>query len=145
MGALRAHCDVEDVLVQPQTLLPIVLLIGVFYVLILRPARTRQKTQQQTISALSVGKQVMTTGGLFGTVTAISDDRIELEIADGVRVQYLQAAVSRVVSDSDELDADTHVDMTDSHGEDSHDEDLAELAATDVTSKDATGGDTQTR
>jgi preprotein translocase subunit YajC len=148
VGALCARCDVEDVLVQLQTLLPIVLLIGVFYLLILRPARTRQKAQQQTISALSVGKQVMTTGGLFGTVTAISGDRIEIEIADGVRVQYLQAAVSRVVTDSDELDADAPVDVTDEDDdldEDSHDDAHTDLTATDATSKDGPGGDTHTR
>ncbi|HEY7857946.1 MAG TPA: preprotein translocase subunit YajC [Candidatus Nanopelagicales bacterium] len=142
MGALRARCDVEDVLVQLQTLLPIVLLIGVFYLLILRPARTRQKAQQQTISALSVGKQIMTTGGLFGTVTAIDGDRIEIEIADGVRVQYLQAAVSRVVTDSDAPDAP--VDVTDDD-EDDNDEDRVELAASDATNHDVTGGDTQNR
>jgi preprotein translocase subunit YajC len=142
VGALRARCDVEDVLVQLQTLLPIVLLIGVFYLLILRPARTRQKAQQQTISALSVGKQIMTTGGLFGTVTAIDGDRIEIEIADGVRVQYLQAAVSRVVTDSDAPDAP--VDVTDDD-EDDNDEDRVELAASDATNHDVTGGDTQNR
>ena len=128
---------------QLQTLLPIVILIAVFYMLILRPARTRQKAQQQTISALGVGKQIMTTGGLFGTVTAVSGDRIEIEIAPGVRVQYLQAAVSKVVTDSDDLDAP--VDVTDGDDEDRHDEDRAELAATDATSQDVTGGDTQTR
>jgi preprotein translocase subunit YajC len=141
VGALRARCDVEDVLVQLQTLLPIVLLIGVFYLLILRPARTRQKAQQQTISALSVGKQIMTTGGLFGTVTAIDGDRIEIEIADGVRVQYLQAAVSRVVTDSDAPDAPVDAD----DDEDDNDEDRVELAASDATNHDVTGGDTQNR
>lgn len=115
---------------QLQTLLPIVLLVGVFYLLILRPARTRQKAQQETISSLAVGKTVMTTGGLFGTVTAVTDDRIELEIADGVRVQYLQAAVSRVVPD---LDPDETDELEET------DEDPV-----DVT-KDATGGDTQAR
>lgn len=140
---------------QLQTLLPIVLLVGVFYLLILRPARTRQKAQQETLSSLAVGKTIMTTGGLFGTVTAVNGDRIELEIADGVRVEYLQAAVSKVVPDPEPDDLDAHDDVDD---DDAAEEptgaypsgaagpvDLTKPVEADPGATKAAGGDTQTR
>jgi preprotein translocase subunit YajC len=83
--------------VTPATLLPLVLLAAVFYFLIVRPAKRRQAEQRATVSQLEPGRQVMTTGGLFGTVTAIIDDRVEIEIAPGVRVRYLAGAISKVV------------------------------------------------
>lgn len=94
-------------------LLPIVLLVAVFYLMILRPARNRQKQQQATISSLEVGSRIMTTGGLFGTVTGIEGDQVEIEIADGVRVRYLSAAVSRVIPDEVADDEDDPDDLSD--------------------------------
>jgi preprotein translocase subunit YajC len=78
-------------------LLPILLLVGAFYLLILRPAKARQNQANAVMSQLGVGSRIMTTAGLFGTVTAIDDDEIELEIAPDVRVRYVKAAVAKVV------------------------------------------------
>lgn len=78
-------------------ILPIVLLVGAFYLLIIRPARARQSQAAAVMSRLEVGKRIMTTAGLFGTVTAVEDDEIELEIAPGVRVRYVKAAVAKVI------------------------------------------------
>lgn len=78
-------------------LLPILLLVGAFYLLILRPAKARQNQTNAVLRQLAVGSRIMTTAGLFGTVTALEDDEIELEIAPGVRVRYVKAAVAKVV------------------------------------------------
>jgi preprotein translocase subunit YajC len=78
-------------------LLPILLLAVVFYFLILRPAQKRQREARETVARLEVGRTIMTTGGLFGTVTALEGDQVEVEIAPGVRVRYLMAAVAKVV------------------------------------------------
>ncbi|HET8969656.1 MAG TPA: preprotein translocase subunit YajC [Candidatus Nanopelagicales bacterium] len=78
-------------------LLPLLLLAVVFYLLILRPARKRQADQKATIAALEPGRRVMTSGGLFGTVVAVRPDRIELEIADGVHVEFVPQAIGQVV------------------------------------------------
>jgi preprotein translocase subunit YajC len=78
-------------------LLPILLLVGAFYLLILRPAKARQNQANAVLRQLSVGARIMTTAGLFGTVTALEDDEIELEIAPGVCVRYVKAAVAKVV------------------------------------------------
>jgi len=79
------------------TLLPFAVLIVAFWFLILRPARTRQAAQAAVASRLAPGVEAMTTSGLFGTVTAVEGDRVELEIAEGVRVRFMAAAIASVV------------------------------------------------
>lgn len=76
--------------------LPLVLLAGAFWLLVVRPARSRQKAAQAVVARVAPGVRVMTTAGLFGTVTAVEGDQIDLEIAPGVTVRYMAAAVARI-------------------------------------------------
>jgi preprotein translocase subunit YajC len=78
-------------------LLPFLLIIGVFWLLILRPAQKRQREQAVTMAALVPGARVMTTAGMFGTVRALHGDTVELEVAPGVVLTYLKQAVAKVV------------------------------------------------
>lgn len=89
------------------TLLPILLIGVVFYLLIMRPARNRQKKQQQMMSALQPGSRIMTTAGIFGTVVEIDDDNASIEIAPGVTIRVVKAAIGRVLDEpeSPELEA----------------------------------------
>ncbi|HLZ38066.1 MAG TPA: preprotein translocase subunit YajC [Mycobacteriales bacterium] len=82
---------------QLTTLLPLILLAAVFYLLILRPQRVRQRQLAQTQSALAPGARVMTTGGLYATVSAVEDDAVLLEVAPGVVCRYVKPAVARVL------------------------------------------------
>lgn len=89
------------------SLFPILMLVVIgaaFWFLVLRPARSRQQQQASLIQSLAVGQEVMTTAGLFGTVTGIDGDKVILEIADGVHVRYLNLAIAKVV-DPVELDS----------------------------------------
>ena len=79
------------------TLLFLVLAAAAFYFLIIRPGKTRQRQQQQMISALVPGAHVMTTAGVFGTIVTVTDDEVGLEIAPGVIMRILPAAIARVV------------------------------------------------
>ena len=79
------------------TLLFIVLAGAAFYFLLIRPGKQRQKTQQQLIAAIAPGAEIMTTAGVFGTVVTVSDDELGVEIAPGVVMRLLPAAVARVV------------------------------------------------
>ena len=78
-------------------LLPFLVLIGAFYFILIRPQRNRQKEMKSLLSRLAPGQQVMTTAGLFATVTSIDGDHVMLEIAPGVHVRYMAAAVAKVV------------------------------------------------
>jgi preprotein translocase subunit YajC len=88
--------------VEIGALLPILLLVVAFWLLILRPARARQNAANAVMRQLGVGARIMTTAGLFGTITALEDDQVELEIAPGVRVRYVKAAIAKVVEPAPE-------------------------------------------
>jgi preprotein translocase subunit YajC len=79
------------------TLLPIILIGAVFYLLIMRPARTRQRKQMELMSGLTPGSRVMTTAGIYGTVVAVEDDDAEIEIAPGVVIRVIKAAIGKVI------------------------------------------------
>ncbi|HYU92101.1 MAG TPA: preprotein translocase subunit YajC [Actinomycetota bacterium] len=86
-------------------LFPLVLLGGVFYFLLLRPNRTRQRQQQTLLESLQVGDEVMTAGGIFGTLKDIDeeDDIVTVEIAPGTDVRMLRRAISqRLVEEAEE-------------------------------------------
>jgi len=70
-----------------------VLLFVVFYFLLIRPQQKRAKQQKLFIENLKKGDKVITSGGLYGTITGITDDSVTIEIAEKVRVKVLKSAV----------------------------------------------------
>lgn len=76
-----------------QTLGPLVFFFLVFYFLLIRPARARQKQTQEMLEALRPGDKVTTTGGLLGTVVAVDRDIVQLRIADKVKVDITRSAI----------------------------------------------------
>ncbi len=78
-------------------LLPIVLMIGVFYFLSIRPQQKKMKLQQEMLGALKHGDEVLTSSGMLGKVTGITEQVVTLEVADNVRVKMLKSQVSQVV------------------------------------------------
>jgi preprotein translocase YajC subunit len=87
-------------------ILIIAVLFGVFYLLIIRPQRNRQRRTQQMQGGVEVGKRVRTTAGIYGTVTAIDDADVELEIAPGVEIRILRRAIMDILpEDSPEDEA----------------------------------------
>jgi preprotein translocase subunit YajC len=74
-------------------LLPFVLVVGIFYFVILLPMKRRQQKVQTFLAALKVGDRIVTSGGLFGTITRLTDDAIQVQIADKVRVEVSRNAV----------------------------------------------------
>lgn len=79
------------------TFLPIILIGVVFYLLIMRPARARQRKQAQMMSALEPGTRVMTTAGVYGTLVSVDDEDAEIEIAPGVVIRVVKAAIGKVI------------------------------------------------
>jgi preprotein translocase subunit YajC len=79
------------------SLLPLVLILLVFWLLIIRPQRRRAQQQSATQSSLGVGSEVMLTSGIFGRVVSLEDETIQLEIAPGTTVKIARQAVVRVV------------------------------------------------
>lgn len=75
------------------SLMPFVLMIAIFYVLVLLPMRRRQKKVQDFQSALKVGDRVITTSGIFGVITKLEPQSVQLQIADKVRIDVARAAI----------------------------------------------------
>lgn len=82
---------------NPVDLLPFVLMAGAFWLLIMRPAKNRRDAAAALVAALTPGQRVMTTAGLYGTIVAIDGDTVQLEIAPGVVVEIVAAAIARTV------------------------------------------------
>jgi preprotein translocase subunit YajC len=74
--------------------LPFVLVLGIFYFVILLPMKRRQKKVQQFLDALKVGDRIVTTSGIFGTITKISDRAVKVQIADKVQIELSRAAIA---------------------------------------------------
>lgn len=81
------------------TFLILAVLIGLFYVLIMRPQRARQRKAMQTQSQVMPGQRVRTTAGMYGTVVSGDDRDVVVEIAPGVEVTMLRRAIMDVISD----------------------------------------------
>jgi preprotein translocase subunit YajC len=80
----------------------ILVLLVLMWFLLIRPQRRRQLDQQRMIDALEVGKEIVTAGGLYGTVTELADDEVHLEIAEGVEVRVAKRAVAGIMSEEEE-------------------------------------------
>ncbi len=85
--------DLGQLAGQMGGILPIILIMVIFYVLLILPAQKRQKKVAQMLSALKNGDKVITTGGVYGTIVGIEDDAIQLRIADQVKIKVLRSAV----------------------------------------------------
>ena len=78
--------------------LPLVLIFGVFYFLLIRPQQTRQKEMRAMLAAVKRGDRVVTGGGIVGIVQKATDTEVEVEIAPNVRVTVLRDTISSVVN-----------------------------------------------
>jgi len=80
----------------------ILVLLVVMWFMLIRPQRRRQLESQRLLSSLSVGKEIVTAGGLYGTITSLDDDEARVEIAEGVEVRVAKRAIAGVLSEDEE-------------------------------------------
>ncbi len=108
-------------------LVPLVLMGVLFYFLLIRPQQRRARAQRDLISSVEVGDEIMTAGGILGTVTAMDDEDelLTVEIAPGTRIRMVKRAVSQRFVEEDEADeeldddGDGNADAADEVGDDS--------------------------
>jgi preprotein translocase subunit YajC len=83
-----------------ESLIPLILIFGIMYFLLIRPQQKKLREHQAMIAALRRGDQVITGGGLIGKVTKVKDEgnEIEVEIATGVSVRVVRSTITSVVS-----------------------------------------------
>ncbi len=81
-------------------LLPFILIAGIFYLLIIRPMRSRQKNLESLIASLKNGDKVITTGGVYGTIAGVRENTFLLKVADQVKMEVAKNAVASLQSPS---------------------------------------------
>ena len=81
------------------SLVPLVLIFGIMYFLLIRPQQKKLKEHQGMVAALRRGDQIVTQGGVIGKVTKVKDEgEIEVEIASGVTVRVVRHTITQVLS-----------------------------------------------
>ncbi|MDE1131560.1 MAG: preprotein translocase subunit YajC [Ascidiaceihabitans sp.] len=79
--------------------IPLLLIFGIMYFLLIRPQQKKMKEHQAMVTGLRRGDKVVTAGGMFGKVVKVHDEgEVEVEIADGVKVRMVQSTIAQVVS-----------------------------------------------
>jgi preprotein translocase subunit YajC len=78
------------------SIVPIVVMIGIFYFLILRPQSKKAKETQKMLSELKKGDDVVTQGGIIGKISGIKDNEITLQVQEGVRIRILRSSITGV-------------------------------------------------
>jgi preprotein translocase subunit YajC len=76
------------------SLIPIFLVFGIFYFLLLAPMRKRQKALGKMVAELKRGDRVVTNGGLLGEIAAVEDRLVHLKLSDNVKVRVLKSAIA---------------------------------------------------
>ena len=80
-------------------LIPLILIFGIMYFLLIRPQQKKAKEHQAMVQAIRRGDQVITQGGLIGKVTKVKDENeLEVEVSEGVKVRVVQSTISQVLN-----------------------------------------------
>ena len=72
---------------------PFILILGIFYFIILLPTKRKQKKLEEFLGGLKVGDRVVTTGGIYGSIAKLSDQSVQLQVANNVRIEVAKASI----------------------------------------------------
>jgi len=96
----------EEVASDPPSQIWVFLFIGlIFYFLLIRPQGKEKKKREEMIKALGKGDKIMTSSGMYGTITHMTDETITLQVADGVRIKFSRQSIQGRVDESKADDA----------------------------------------
>ena len=80
-------------------LIMMIIVMGIFYVMLILPQQRQRKKTQAMLAALNNGDKVVTSSGIYGTVSGIDGDTVILKIADQVKIRILRSAISQIEAD----------------------------------------------
>ncbi len=80
------------------SLIPIVLMILIFYFLLIRPQQKKEKQRLTMINALQKGDKVITAGGMHGVVVAVKDDLVTLKVASNTNIDFVKSSIQAKIS-----------------------------------------------
>lgn len=82
-------------------MLPLVLMFGAMYFLLIAPQRKKQKEHEKMLNALKAGDEIITTGGVYGTITSVKDDRFTIRVGEGQKLEIAKGFVHALVKKTD--------------------------------------------
>ena len=94
-------------------LLALLLTFGLMWVLLILPQQRRMRQHQAVVASLQTGDEVVTAGGVYGTITSVDEDTLAVEVAPGVVLRVLRSAVSQRIAPLGDADNDTDEDDED--------------------------------
>ena len=77
-------------------IVPFILILGIFYFIILLPSKRKQQKVQEFLDSLKENDRVITTSGIYGQITRLNGDKVQLQIADKVRIEVSRAAIGGI-------------------------------------------------
>ena len=83
-----------DTMAMINAVLPFFLMGGIFYFMLWKPQKKQQEERQKLLNSLKKGDKIITIGGIYGTITDISERTVKVEVAEGVEVTMVRSAVS---------------------------------------------------
>jgi preprotein translocase subunit YajC len=83
-------------------LLPFVLIFGIFYFLLIRPQQVQRRKTQEMLSNLKTGDRVVTSGGIYGTISGFRDNIVQLQVSSQVKLDVARSAITGVQADESE-------------------------------------------
>lgn len=96
---LQAGAEQPSIIGLPLTFL---LIFGIYYIIVILPTRRNQKKVQEMVDSLKVGDKVITNSGIYGTIAGLKEDRIQVRIAENVKVEMARNAISALQSPDQE-------------------------------------------
>ena len=81
------------------TLIFLGLMMAVFYFMLIRPQKRRVEEHRRLIDSVGVGDEVVTIGGMYGTVRSMGDEEFELEVAPGTVIRFVKSAIARRITE----------------------------------------------
>jgi preprotein translocase subunit YajC len=90
-GAILAQAGGQNV----TFLISLVLMVAIFYFLLIRPQQRRVRQQRDLVDSLGVGDEVVTIGGMFGTIFEMNDESVTLDVGSGTRIRFVKQAIAR--------------------------------------------------
>ncbi|MDX2226661.1 MAG: preprotein translocase subunit YajC [Verrucomicrobiae bacterium] len=108
ISTLLAQAQTESTAPAFVQFIPLILMVVIFYFLLIRPQMKRQKQDEAMRGSLKNGDKIVTTGGIFGSVTSVKDRSLIIKIADGVKIEILKSAVGeKLESGKETTEAET--------------------------------------
>jgi preprotein translocase subunit YajC len=107
----------------------IVGLIAIFYFMLIRPQQKRMRQQMELINSLRVGDDVMTSSGIYGTITEVEEETVLLEISEDVQIRVAKSAVSRTFTVREEPEEEEEEEEKEAIEEEPAEEETEEAAA----------------